>query len=62
MNLNRRRFGQALGLASLFPGLDTPVVGIGASCNFTRGASMEGLFRIHGSKGTLHMDRISIKC
>ncbi len=30
--------------------------GIVASCNTTYGAPMEGFFRVHGSKGTLHME------
>ncbi len=30
--------------------------GIVASCNTTYGAPMEGYFRVHGSKGTLHME------
>ena len=30
--------------------------GIVASCNSTYGAGMEGFYRVHGSKGTLHME------
>jgi predicted dehydrogenase len=30
--------------------------GVVASCNTTYGANMDGFYRVHGSKGTLHVE------